>query len=100
MPPVRELADVRTPSRLHDVAGYVTCARLEGAVPRFAGANPRRSMMRPAIERDFSGELPADVDQFELVGRPIDERIAERLASAGEAWSQLTFFLFDPESWR
>lgn len=82
------------------MAGYATSARLEGALPRLAGANPRSAIMRPEIERVSTGEHPADVDQLELVGRPIDERIAERLASAGEAWSQLTFFLFDPESWR
>jgi hypothetical protein len=82
------------------VAGYASSARLEGAIPRFAGANQRHSTMRPEIERLSSGELPADVDQLELVGRPIDEGIADRLASAGAAWSQLTFFLFDPESWR
>jgi hypothetical protein len=48
----------------------------------------------------LTSELPFPVDQLELVGRPIDVRIAEWLASAGERWSQLTFFLFDPESWR
>jgi hypothetical protein len=48
----------------------------------------------------FAGEVRGVVDQFELVGRPIDETIADWLASIGESWSQLTFFLFDSESWR
>jgi hypothetical protein len=45
-------------------------------------------------------EIPGAVDQQELVGRPIDDVIADWLASVGESFSQLTFFLFDPESWR
>jgi len=45
-------------------------------------------------------EGPGIVDQLDLVGRPIDEVIADWLASVGESFSQLTFFLFDPESWR
>jgi hypothetical protein len=39
-------------------------------------------------------------DPVELVGRPVDDVIADWLASIGESWSQLTFFLFDPDSWR
>jgi hypothetical protein len=39
-------------------------------------------------------------DPVELVGRPIDEAIGDWLASVGESWSQLTFYVFDPDSWR
>jgi hypothetical protein len=39
-------------------------------------------------------------DSVELVGRPVADVIADWLASVGESWSQLTFFLFDPDSWR
>jgi len=39
-------------------------------------------------------------DWIELVGRPLDERLASWWADLCEAWSQSTFFLFDPESWR
>ena len=44
-----------------------------------------------------AGEPPLTADRVELVGRPIDERIGDWLASIGESWSQLTFFLFDPQ---
>jgi hypothetical protein len=37
---------------------------------------------------------------IDLVGRPLDAVIGDWLASVGESWSQLTFFLFDPHSWR
>jgi hypothetical protein len=40
------------------------------------------------------------IEQLELVGRPLNEMVVDWLASVGETWSQLTFFLFDPESWR
>lgn len=82
------------------MAGYATNARLHGAVPCFAGASERRATQASASDSHSSTELSTDVERFELVGRPFDERIAEWLASVGEAWSQLTFFLFDPESWR
>jgi hypothetical protein len=53
----------------------------------------------------MAGEPPAEnagpvAEHVDLVGHPIDEVIADWLASVGESWSQLTFFLFDPDSWR
>lgn len=81
------------------MAGYATQARLEGATPRLTlmGAHPSPS--RSPIEAP-AAEPTVTADRVELVGRPIDERIGDWLASIGESWSQLTFFLFDPESWR
>jgi hypothetical protein len=38
--------------------------------------------------------------RIELVGRPLGERLAARWDDLCEAWSQLTFYLFDPQSWR
>ena len=40
------------------------------------------------------------VERLEIVGRPLGRRLAERWADLREAWSQTTFYLFDPESWR
>ena len=37
---------------------------------------------------------------IDLVGRSVEERIAERLGRIRATWSQTTFFLFDAESWR
>jgi hypothetical protein len=53
-----------------------------------------------ALAAPGSDDRRVVADHVELVGRPLDETIAEWLASVGESWSQLTFFLFDPESWR
>jgi hypothetical protein len=84
------------------VAGYAANARLQGAAPQFAltgehapGAATLTGTSSPA--RQENGIV---VDQLDLVGRPVDEMIGDWFASLGESWSQLTFFLFDPESWR
>jgi hypothetical protein len=81
------------------MAGYATQARLEGALPRLALIGGRRSTPASLLSAPAT-EPPVIADQIELVGRPIDERIADWLDSIGESWLQLTFFLFDPESWR
>jgi hypothetical protein len=85
------------------VAGYAATARLDGSVPHFVGVGARALHVAPNSDA-FAGELAREsavgADWIELVGRPFDARLADRLASIGEAWSQLTFFLFDPESWR
>jgi hypothetical protein len=83
------------------VAGYAANGRLHGVVPRFVGANA--GLGSPAqLAVPVSGEpiVPDSVVQVDLVGRPVDETIRDWLASIGESWSQLTFFLFDPDSWR
>ena len=70
-------------------------------VPRFAGADP--AFVGAALPAVAALGDPTDaptVVQVELVGRPLDDAIRDWLASIGESWSQLTFFLFDPESWR
>jgi hypothetical protein len=83
------------------VAGYVASGRLQGAVPRFAGNGPgRRGAAVPLGNDAMTGGLEPQADQVELVGRPLDVSIRDWLASIGESWSQLTFYLFDPESWR
>jgi hypothetical protein len=81
------------------VPGYAANARLQGAAPQFALTGDAPEAITPTPTSAFATEDPA-VDQLDLVGRPIDEMISDRLASLGESWSQLTFFLFDPESWR
>jgi len=90
------------------VAGYAASSRLHGAVPRFAGASPGHG--GAAVLPDLDGvpiggaqpvaDQAGQADQIELVGRPLDETIRDWLASIGESWSQLTFYLFDSESWR
>lgn len=36
----------------------------------------------------------------EPFGQPLEDRLAQWIAELRETWSQTTFFLFDPESWR
>jgi hypothetical protein len=85
------------------VAGYVASARLQGGVPRFVGGGTAAAW--PVEGRPAAGALGADdpnlaADPVELVGGPLDVALGDWLASVGESWSQLTFFLFDPDSWR
>ncbi len=84
------------------MAGYAASSRLQGAVPRFAGAGPSVGGTAPshAVDERPAVTEPPVIDQVELVGRPLDESIRDWLASVGESWTQLTFYLFDPESWR
>ena len=78
-------------------------ARLQGGVPRFAGGGPVAAWSADGWHGtgpNGRDDLAQAADHVELVGRPVDEVIADWLASVGESWSQLTFFLFDPDSWR
>lgn len=79
------------------MSGYVASARIVSAAPRLARGE------RPAIVADEPTK-PALITAIvvEAVARD-DARhgpISERLLAARERWSQLTFFLFDPNSWR
>lgn len=84
------------------MAGYVASARLQGGVPRFVGGGAAAAWTADVQGAGPSGadDLPLAADHVELVGRPVDEVIADWLAAVGDSWSQLTFFLFDPDSWR
>jgi hypothetical protein len=87
------------------MAGYAASATLHGGVPHFAGGavssleswHDAQGVPAAMGSDDHPGVV---TDHLELVGRPLDETIADWVASVGESWSQLTFFLFDPESWR
>jgi hypothetical protein len=70
--------------------------------PVFAAVNGdhMRRATAPGPASALASTESLSVDQLELVGRPIDEAVADWFASIGESFSQLTFFLFDPESWR
>lgn len=79
-------------------------ARLQGGVPRFVGGGAVTVWSADGRLAPPGGslieELPVAADRVELVGRPVNEGLGDWLASVGESWSQLTFFLFDPDSWR
>ena len=62
----------------------------------------RYSMMAVLAALLASG-VPAQADDpvpIDIVGRGLGAVIRERWTRAAEIWSQTTFFLFDPNSWR
>lgn len=79
------------------MSGYVASARIVSAAPRLARGE------RPAIGADEPTK-PAVITAIVLEAVPPDDSrqspIIERVLAARERWSQLTFFLFDPNSWR
>ena len=70
---------------------YRVSARVDRGTPR------RRQRLRARVDEPAGGVELAPVD---MVGRPIEVTIGERLDTLRERWSQTTFFLFDPDSWR
>ena len=85
------------------MAGYVASARLQGGVPRFVGGGAAAAWSaggRSVTCLSGTDDLALAADHVELVGRPVDEVMTDWLASVGDSWAQLTFFLFDPDSWR
>ena len=79
------------------MSGYAASARIQRGSPHLARAT-RDGMadQRPValaatlIETDASAARDGD----------LAARVADSWAAARERWSQLTFFLLDPNSWR
>jgi hypothetical protein len=79
------------------MASYAVQVRIDGVRPKRPGSPARRvhatgGHVPDPLERD---RVPVD-----LVGRPLGEIVGERWMRIREACSQMTFFLFDPDSWR
>jgi hypothetical protein len=82
------------------VSGYATTARIRGATPRFVEADRDPWAVARALPRPVVDDLP---DLIAGAGDHLETpppTVTERWAAARERWSQLTFYLFDPESWR
>ncbi len=77
------------------MAGYVATERITRARPRFVGTGLGWAAREPtSVASDWQPiRSPAD-------DRPLDRRIQDALSELREEWSQATFFLFDPNSWR
>ena len=76
------------------MAGYVASARIEGGRPR--PADPIASLPEPPPAR-----FAAAADAWILdISPPGQQEIELRWAGVKERWSQLWFFVLDPESWR
>lgn len=72
---------------------YAATARIDRVQPHLAGWADR-GPDRPAVD------ALAETEAIDLVGRPLATIAAERWLRIREAWTQTTFFLFDPNSWR
>jgi hypothetical protein len=83
------------------MSGYVASARIVHAVPRLVRADgpaERPSVVAPPPPAEMlivESDPPAAGAASRIV-----ERAEEHVAAVRERWSQLTFFLFDPNSWR
>lgn len=75
------------------MSGYVASARIAGPAPRLVQRAPG------VEERDPRLPLVATDDE-PLVETDGADGLAERWSAARERWTQLTFFLFDPNAWR
>jgi hypothetical protein len=75
------------------MTGHVAPVRLERV-------QPRRSVAR----HDPPAAIPTDHDDqtmvIDLVGGADDGLLGERWTRLRETWAQMTFFLFDGDSWR
>jgi hypothetical protein len=79
------------------VSGYAATARIERVRPRRAApAGPDFRAFGRAETRDDDG-AGGDV---ELAETEVRDDLIDRAEAFRDRWSQLTFYLFDPESWR
>jgi len=80
------------------MSGYVASARIVRGAPRLARAPSiadRLVDLAPAAAVDEPLIVEADPSAAARPGP-----FVERLEAFRDRWSQLTFFLFDPNSWR
>ncbi len=78
------------------MSGYAASGRITRSRPRFVGSGAGADddpLRRRA--NDLGAERGDPYDE-----RPLDVRLAEWWAGVRDEWSQATFFLFDPNSWR
>lgn len=80
------------------MSGYVASARIVGGAPRLARPSDRVAVRRIEPLRAATPDvliLEADAAPATTAGG-----LLERVHAIGDRWSQLTFFLLDPNSWR
>ena len=77
------------------MSGFVASGRIASASPRFA---------RPASEAGNSERVTVAVSLSnrgsELIEVQVVEPLGDRCAAIRDRWTELTFYLFDPQSWR
>jgi hypothetical protein len=80
------------------MSGFAASGRIERVTPRLARAGADDWPPRPIASPDRERFVMDDV--IELVEVRNSESFHERVATLRDRWSELTFFLFDPHSWR
>ena len=74
------------------MSAYAATARIERVSPRIAIGQPRYGAAKAwVVETEFTVDVAALDD---------DDPLVDRLTAIRERWSQLTFYLFNAESWR
>lgn len=78
------------------MSGYIASARISGRAPRLVRrasgveeADPPPTSLAAALEPLVASD-----------GSDGTDVLAERWSAARERWTQLTFYLFDPNAWR
>jgi hypothetical protein len=76
------------------MAGYAVSGRIGAVAPRRARHVPS------CAELDVTAEPIDDDAVIDVAGWWLESDLAVRWQSIRERWAQMTFFLFDAESWR
>jgi hypothetical protein len=91
------------------MAGYVASARLGAGTiridrPRDARAEDRTSpadrSSRASSEIPGAGSVDEALEDVRVIRSWAAEELSERWLAIREAWTQTTFYVFHPESWR
>lgn len=71
---------------------YAASARIDSVAPRLVIGRGLNSDLTPRPIPMEPDDLVIDVD--------VQDPFVERVTAVRERWAQMTFYLFDPESWR
>jgi hypothetical protein len=79
------------------MSGYVASARIVRVAPRLARAGAARDGF---AERSAAVPVETLIVESDPAVAAGSITLVDRVAAIRELWSQLTFYLFDPNSWR
>ncbi len=82
------------------MSGYVASARIVSVAPRLARAETVRSGVAQPRPAPAAAAIETLIVEADLAVAAGSITLVDRVAAFRERWSQLTFYLFDPESWR
>lgn len=81
------------------MSGYVASIRVVRASPRLVAGRPGE-LSTASIATIAPAATAAAIVEADGSSAAAVSRLSERLRAFRDRWSQLTFFLFDPDSWR